>query len=323
MTLPTNGITADVIRDIMPPYHLDTDLLGAMFAAIPPPPPGASMAWRQARATRLVEELAGLMPANAPQARIAAEIVIVREAAEDSLARAGAPELAVQQVCRLRRTASALLASAAALERSLVRHQQKPVPFFGTVLADGVDVAALAAGWGGAGLRGQDGVAPAETPRAAGDASGGVSTDAPGVVVEPGQAIAADPGPEDAAVSGGDGGSTGGPAPAAMAGSTPGSIIGSSAGQQNPLAVASGWDQAAPVIEQQVIGQQVIEQQGSSGPARDAGVPFGVVTRLGQGPGWTVDAVRPRKLGEVVGIDVRRNNLGGGKATGAALEPVE
>ena len=157
MTLPTNGITADVIRDIMPPYQLNTDLLGAMFCAIPPPPPDASMTWRQARATRLVHELAGMMPADAPQARIAAEIVIVREAAEDSLARAGAAGLAVDQVCRLRRTASALLASGAALERSLVRHQQKPVPFFGTVLADGIDIAALAAWWGGAGSPGRDG----------------------------------------------------------------------------------------------------------------------------------------------------------------------
>jgi hypothetical protein len=315
MTLPTNGITADVIRDIMPPYHLDTDLLGAMFAAIPPPPLDATIAWRQARATRLVEELAGLMPANAPQARIAAEIVIVREAAEDSLARAGTAGLAVDQVCRLRRTASALLASVAALERSLVRHQQKPVPFFGTVLADGIDVAALVAGWGGAGVRGQDGVAPAETPCASLDASGRVSTDAPGV--EPGRVIAADPGPGDAAASGGDGGSAGGPAPAAMAGSIIGSSAGSSAGRQSPLAVASGRDPAASVIGQQVIGQQVIEQQAASGPARDAGAPFGAVTRLGQGPGWTLDAVRPRKVGEVVG-----NDLGGGQAaTGPALEP--
>jgi hypothetical protein len=36
---------------------------------------------------------------------------------------------------------------AATLERTLARHQQKPVPFFGTVLADGVDIAALDAVW--------------------------------------------------------------------------------------------------------------------------------------------------------------------------------
>jgi hypothetical protein len=114
----------------MPPYHLDTDLLAAMFAAVPPPPPDAPMAWRQQRATRLVCKVAGMMPADAPQARIAAEIVIVREATEDSLAWANAPGLAVEQVCRLRRTAAALLTSAATLERCLVRHQQKPVRFF-------------------------------------------------------------------------------------------------------------------------------------------------------------------------------------------------
>jgi hypothetical protein len=145
MTPAANGITAEVIRDVMPPYQLNTDLLGAMLAAVPPTPAGAATAWRQARCGRLVQELAGRMPADAPQARIAAEIVIVHEAIEDTLARANASGLAVEQVCRLRRTASALLASVATLERSLVRHQQKPVPFFGAVLADGVDVAALAA----------------------------------------------------------------------------------------------------------------------------------------------------------------------------------
>ena len=78
----------------------------------------------------------------------AAEIVIYKEAAVDAVKRSGTPGLTVEQVCRLRRTASVLLASVATLERTLVRHQQKPVPFFGTVLADGIDVAALAAGWG-------------------------------------------------------------------------------------------------------------------------------------------------------------------------------
>ena len=54
----------------------------------------------------------------------------------------------MEQVCRLLRTAAALTVSTATLERSMVRHQQKPVPFFGTVLADGIDIAVLAAGWG-------------------------------------------------------------------------------------------------------------------------------------------------------------------------------
>jgi hypothetical protein len=38
MTLPSNGITAEVIREMMPPYALSTDLLAATFAVLPPPP---------------------------------------------------------------------------------------------------------------------------------------------------------------------------------------------------------------------------------------------------------------------------------------------
>ena len=208
MTLPTNGITAEVIRDMMPPYQLNTDLLAAMLAAVPPPPRDATMAWRQARCARLVHEVAGLMPANAPQARIAAEIVIVREAAEDTLARAGVAGLAVEQVCRLRRTASALLASVAALERSLVRHQQKPVPFFGTVLADGIDIAAIAAGWGGAGPR-----------DFGGEASGGVASDA---AMAAKSIMAEEAGGDDAAAPCSDGGFADEPVRLAPAGSRPG-----------------------------------------------------------------------------------------------------
>ena len=75
MTPPTNGITADVIRDVMPPYELSADLLAAALASIPRPPPGATQAWRQVRTLRFVREIAGLMPADAPQARIAEQIL--------------------------------------------------------------------------------------------------------------------------------------------------------------------------------------------------------------------------------------------------------
>jgi hypothetical protein len=157
VSIPTNGMTAEVFREAMSPYQLSADLLTAMFTAIPAPPPDATVAWRQTRATRLVHEVSGLMPADAPQARIGAEIVIYKEAAEDAVKLSCAPGVTVEQVCRLRRTASALTISTAALERSMVRHQQKPVPFFGTVLAEGIDIAALAAWWGGAGSPGRDG----------------------------------------------------------------------------------------------------------------------------------------------------------------------
>jgi hypothetical protein len=142
---------AEIIRDTLPRYRLSADLLAAMFASIPAPLPHATTAWRQARVARLVREVAGLIPADAPQARIAAQIVIMREVTDDTFRQAGAPGLTVEQVCRLPRTASALVMSAAALERTLVRHQQRQVPLFGTELADGIEIAAIAAEEGGPG----------------------------------------------------------------------------------------------------------------------------------------------------------------------------
>jgi hypothetical protein len=263
MTPPTNGITPEVIREMMPPYHLSADLLAAAFASIPPPPPDATQAWRQERAARLVQEVAGLMPADAPQARIAAQILIVREATDDSFARVNAPGLTVDQICRLRRTGAALTNSVATLERLLARHQQKPVPFFGTVLADAIDVAALAAGWGGAGSRGED------AGESGGDGGGltdgsvpvGMAGSNPTMTRERGPGATTEAGPDEAVVSGGDGGgSTDGPAAAGMAGTSPAMTVNS----------------------------------GPPHPRADADASLGVVTRLDQGPGWTLDVVRPR-----------------------------
>jgi len=91
MTPPTDGITAEVFREVMPPYALSADPLAAAFASIPPALPEPTRAWRLERAARLVHEIAGLMPANAPQSRIAAASLIVREATDDTFARVNDP----------------------------------------------------------------------------------------------------------------------------------------------------------------------------------------------------------------------------------------
>jgi len=148
MSLITNGITPDVIREIMPAYRLSPDLLVATFSAFPPPPPDATAAWRQARVARVMQEFATLMPANAAQARIVSQILIMRELADAVAARAYAPELTAEQMARVGRVSAELSRTATGLVRALERTQQKPAPFFGNVLADEVDVVALAAGWG-------------------------------------------------------------------------------------------------------------------------------------------------------------------------------
>ena len=73
MSDPSNGITPEVIRQIMPPYQLNPDLLQATLAALPRPPQDATQAWREARVARLIQEISERMPANAAQARTVAE----------------------------------------------------------------------------------------------------------------------------------------------------------------------------------------------------------------------------------------------------------
>jgi hypothetical protein len=300
MTLPSNGITPEVVHAAMPPYELSTDLLAAMLAAVPAPPPTATMAWRQVRAGRLVHEVAGLMPANAPQARIAAEIVIAREAADGSIARSNTPGLAVEQVCRLLRIGSTLMNSAAVLERSLVRHQQKPAPFFGTVLAEGIDVAALAAGWGDLGSRpdgGAGGGASAEGAAAVGMA-GLIPGSTPGTSARgqglPGTAMTVGV----PAMTAGAGES--GAAAEAGRGDSPAAMVGACGDSPDAAEGESGDSPAATV-----------GRRAPAGPGRDAGsTPAWTTSRLDRGPGWTLDVVRPRRVDDGAGDGVLRDNAG-------------
>ncbi len=72
----------------------------------------------------------------------------MRELADAIAARAFSPELTALQMCRVGRASAELVRTAAGVERLLDRRQQKPAAFFGTVLADEVDVAAVDAAWG-------------------------------------------------------------------------------------------------------------------------------------------------------------------------------
>jgi len=165
-SIPPNGITPEVIREAMPPYHLSQDLLAATLTTLPPPPPAATQHWRETRLTRLFQEIAALKPADAIQARMAAQLLTTRELADACVARAhAAPE--ITHLCRLARTAAELMRSAATLDRTLARHQQMPVPFYGTVIHDEVDIPALAAAWAG----GRPSIARPATPSGNADAS--------------------------------------------------------------------------------------------------------------------------------------------------------
>jgi hypothetical protein len=230
MSLPSNGITAEVIREMMPPYTLSDDLLSATLAALAPPPAGATTAWRRARITRLTREISAMMPANAAQAQMAADIVMARDMARTLSARGRAPELTTLEMGRVFRVGGELLRTAGVLVRTLERTQKKPAPFFGTVLADEVDIAALDAAWGGAaddgGLR-----------------EGASAEDSLGSDRSPQDSLGSDPSPQTHPSRGG--------------------------------------------------GEEVETDAHST--------VEGVVTRLSEGPGWTLDVCRPRAGGTAGG----------------------
>jgi hypothetical protein len=225
----------------MPPYHLSPDLLDATVATRCPPPRGASAAWYEARLARVTKEISTLMPANAGQARSAADIVIAREMAKTLAVQGQDPALTGPQRCRMFRVSGELERTAEGLRRGLERTQQKPAPFFGTVLAGEVDVVALADGWG------KD-----VSQREAGG------------------------GPDGADCS------TGEEVPPEGAGSAPAMTTAESDGAAEVVASVDG--------PEATVGRQAPESVETD--ARSTAE--GVVTRLRQGPGWTLEAVRPR-----------------------------
>ena len=222
------------------------------------------------------------MPADAPQARIAADIVIVREAADDTFARSFAPELTVVEFCRLRRVAGELKRTGAMLERGLARRQAVPAPFFGRVEADAVDIGALDAVWCkgtvAAGAVVQQGVAP-EPATAPVDPGPGIDMAGP----EPDGEAVPDPAAPPARVAA----VPAEPAPDQPDGAAPAVDAGGSRAAAAPLP-ADGKVWAQPRRSADTAPR----------PGRDAGVaPAWTTTRLDQGPGWTLEVVRPPKGG--------------------------
>jgi hypothetical protein len=70
MSHPCNGVTPEIIRDVMPPYHLSAALRETTFAALPQPPQDASTPSRHSRITRRIKEIVASKPTDARQDRL-------------------------------------------------------------------------------------------------------------------------------------------------------------------------------------------------------------------------------------------------------------
>ena len=119
---------------------------------MPPPPPDASPAWRRARLTRIIEEVAARVPMDAAQGHLAGQLVVVQFLADDMVGRITAPGLALAERRLVARTADDLLRSVVRLERALERRQARVMPFRDVGAVDGFDLARWTA-FGAAGSR--------------------------------------------------------------------------------------------------------------------------------------------------------------------------
>ena len=77
MSEPSNGITFRTIQEAMPEYHISNDLVRGVLAAMPPPAPGISHAFRHERLARVIDEVAARVPMDAAQGHLAGQLVVV------------------------------------------------------------------------------------------------------------------------------------------------------------------------------------------------------------------------------------------------------
>ncbi len=144
---PTSGITFRTIQEAMPEYHLSQDLLHAVLTAMPPPPADATPAWRQARLTRIIEEIAARVPMDPAQGHLAGQLVVVQFLADKMMQRLLTPDLPLAERRLTARTTDELLRSVVRLERALERRQARVLPFRDVGAVDGFDLAALDGLW--------------------------------------------------------------------------------------------------------------------------------------------------------------------------------
>jgi hypothetical protein len=129
--------------------HTARHLLESVVRALPRPPAGASVAWRQAHLRGVVEELFAYAPYNPIDAMLACQMVCARHAAADTMQRCTDPTLPAGLVSQMRRTADALLRTAAQTERMLRRGQAGRKVDSPVAVDVGLDLAALDAVWRG------------------------------------------------------------------------------------------------------------------------------------------------------------------------------
>jgi hypothetical protein len=139
--------TTRSVPDPRPDHQIDRALLDSVIATLPPPWPGASVAWRYARLRRVINEIAAFSPFNVMDAMAAGRLVTYRHTAaalmRDSLSHTVPPPIAA----RMRLMEAQMLRAARQLERTLQRRPPRALPPNSLPASDAFDLAVLDEIW--------------------------------------------------------------------------------------------------------------------------------------------------------------------------------
>jgi len=139
--------TTRTVPDPRPDYQLDRTVLYGILAALPPPWPGAPVAWRYARLRRVINEIAAFSPFNFLDAMQAGHLVLIRHHAAHLVRQSLGHEVPPQIAVRMRRMEAQMLRQAQQMERSLQRRPPHALPPGSPPASDAFDLAVLDAIW--------------------------------------------------------------------------------------------------------------------------------------------------------------------------------
>ena len=146
MSLVKAKITHPVTPVAPPTYRLGNEQLDPVLADLPSMIADAPRAWQRTRRRWTRKEIAAFHPADALQAGLAGQIVVLRHPAVRTLGAADLGGNAQAQARRLGRAAAATMREGERLECALRRLQKFAVPPGGARTAEGVDLPAGDAG---------------------------------------------------------------------------------------------------------------------------------------------------------------------------------
>jgi len=146
MSLAKAKTTQPANQAAAPTYPIGAEQLNPVLAALPTMIDNAPLRWQRTRRRWILNEIAAFRPADALEAGLAGQIVVLRHVAVRMLGEAHGGAYSPRQARRLARTSATMLQAGERLARALQRWQKCVVRMGWARAQEGVDLAAGDAG---------------------------------------------------------------------------------------------------------------------------------------------------------------------------------